>query len=123
IAGTVLRVLRRVIEATRLTKITPLRLALHSIASSPRRAAGGTTLTAALMLVLLMTTTHASFKETLSVDTQRMLTADVWVSQNGMFLAGEGAPAMREEIGAAIGEVPCVDVGRAGGVRAQRSIK
>ncbi|MBS2011818.1 MAG: ABC transporter permease [Deltaproteobacteria bacterium] len=121
ISSTVLRALGAVIARTPLVRIQPVNLALASLSSSARRATGSTSLVAALMLVLLMTATHASFKGTLSTSTAKMLTADVWVSENGLFLNGDSAP-LREEIKAEIDQVPGVDLAK-GGAYAARLVK
>lgn len=107
-----------VVARTPIARIRPVGLALASLASTARRATGATSLVAALVLVLLMSATHASFSRTLSRSTAKMLAADVWVSESGLFLNGESAPLV-PEIGAEIARVEGVD----GAVYGQRSVK
>lgn len=121
LSSVVLRVVSAVVTRSPFVRIQSVRLALASLASSARRATGSTSLIAALMLVLLMTATHASFKGTLATSTAKMLTADVWVSENGLFLNGDSAP-LREDIKAEIDQVQGVDIAR-GGAYGQRLVK
>jgi len=122
LSATVLRLLGAGVARTLFARLITVQLALASIASSSRRARGSSSLIAALMLVLLMTTMHASFRGTLSDSTGRMLTADLWVTENGLFLNGEAAP-LRAEIKEEIDRVPGVEIARSGGAHAQRTIK
>ncbi len=120
LSSLVLGMLKRIFART---KSPALHLALASLTSSPRRVMGGTTLSAALVLVLLLTTTQASVKHTVASTTERMLVADVWVSQKGMFLTGDDSEAMREDLANDLNRVPGVDIARFGGVRGLRTIK
>lgn len=121
ISSMVLRLVGAVAARSPFVRVQAVRLALASLASSARRATGSTSLIAALMLVLLMTATHASFKGTLSTSTAKMLTADVWVSENGLFMNGDSAP-LKEDIKAEIDEVEGVDPSM-GGAYGQRLVK
>jgi putative ABC transport system permease protein len=121
-SATILRIVGAGLARTALGRLLPLKLAIASLASSAKRASGSSSLIAALMLVLLMTTTHASFRATLTESTAKMLTADVWVSENGLFLNGDAAP-LREGLKAEIDQVPGVDVAHHGGAHAQRVVK
>lgn len=121
LSSLVLRLVSAVISRSPFVRIQSVRLALASLASSARRATGSTSLIAALMLVLLMTATHASFKGTLASSTSKMLTADVWVSENGLFLNGDSAP-LREDIKSEIDQVQGVDLSK-GGAYGQRLVK
>lgn len=121
LSAAALRALARIVGATRLSRVSFVHLALASIASTSRRTTGATSLIAALMLVLLMTATHASFRGTLSTSTAKMLTADLWISENGLFMNGDSAP-IRADLKTEIDAVPGVDRAR-GGAYAERMLK
>lgn len=121
-SSVVLRVVGSGLSRTPLIRVLSIKLAIASLAASTRRAAGSSSLVAALVLVLVMTTTHASFRSTLTDSTAKMLTADVWVSENGLFLNGDAAP-LREDIKADLDRIPGVDVSRRGGAHAQRVVR
>lgn len=121
LSAVALRTFARIVACTPLSRLTFVKLGLGSIASSSRRTTGATSLIAALMLVLLMTATHASFRGTLSASTAKMLTADLWISENGLFMNGDSAP-IRAELKAEIDAVPGVD-GARGGAYGQRMVK